>query len=221
MRANIRPALITAVVLAALFAALSVDAVHGDNGSGIPGETRGPANVTGVATRGTSVQATPTLPPPPEPTPVATTPADTDRNIVHLDSLDLPADSGWGRRVVYSKGLQRVWMIEEDGSIYNTHRVSGRMDQPLYGTYAVYSRSPSTCSNVHPDICMRLMVRFAHSFRGDNIGFHEIPAKNGVPLQTEEKLGAPLSGGCVRQSTGDAIVMWNWAQLGTVVVVVP
>lgn len=221
MRAVARPTLLTALVLAVLFAAVAGRAARGEAGSTVPGDPYRPADVTAMASRGTSVQETPTFPPPVETTPAATTPADTDRNIVHLDSLDLPADSGAGRRVVYSKGLQRVWMIEADGSIYDTHRVSGRMDQPAFGTYAVYSRSLSTCSNTHPDICMRWMVRFAHSFRGDNIGMHEIPARHGVPLQTEEKLGAPLSGGCVRQSTGDAILTWNWAQLGTVVVVVP
>jgi lipoprotein-anchoring transpeptidase ErfK/SrfK len=34
-------------------------------------------------------------------------------------------------------------------------------------------------------------------------------------------LGQALSGGCVRQATDDAIVTWNWAQIGTVVWVVP
>jgi hypothetical protein len=94
------------------------------------------------------------------------------------------------------------------------------MDQPNPGTYAVWSRSPTTCASKHPDICMRFMVRFALSRSGDNIGFHEIPRQHGVPLQTEEMLCAPLSGGCVRQATADAILMWDWAQLGTVVVVV-
>jgi lipoprotein-anchoring transpeptidase ErfK/SrfK len=171
------------------------------------------------ANRGTAIQETPTLAPPPAV--LDTTPANADRSIVHVDSLQLPADSGSGRRVVYSKSIQRVWLIEADGTLYNTHRVSGRMDQPNPGTYAVWSRALTTCSNVHRNICMRWMVRFAHSFRGDNIGFHEIPRRDGVPLQTEEQLGAPLSGGCVRQSTDDAILMWNWAQLGTVVVVLP
>jgi lipoprotein-anchoring transpeptidase ErfK/SrfK len=40
-----------------------------------------------------------------------------------------------------------------------------------------------------------------------------------VPLQSESQLGQPLSGGCVRQSTSDAIWTWNWAYLGTKVVV--
>ncbi|MFM2073519.1 MAG: hypothetical protein RLZZ623_3783 [Actinomycetota bacterium] len=165
-----------------------------------------PVEAAGSATRGTAVQVEATFPPPP---------------VVPGDSLELPADSGSGRRVVYSKGAQRVWLLEADDTLYNTHRVSGRMDQPAYGTYAVYSRSPFTCSNAHSNICMRWMVRFAHSFRGDNIGFHEIPKRDGVPMETDAQIGQPLSGGCVRQLTADAIIMWEWAQLGTVVVVVP
>ena len=212
MRAGVRLGMLTGAVALVL---------AGQVAFGAGGSATGPADPAAAATRGTAIQETPTLPPPPAELPPATTPSNVDRNVVRLDWLTLPPDSGEGRRVVYSKNLQRVWMVEEDGTIYNTHRVSGRMDQPLPGTYTVFSRSEFTCSNSHRDICMRWMVRFAHSFRGDNIGFHEIPRQNGVPLQTEEKLGAPLSGGCVRQSTDDAILMWNWAGVGTTVVVVP
>jgi L,D-transpeptidase catalytic domain len=165
-----------------------------------------PAGGGAHATRGTAVQVGETLPPP---------------TVEPGDSLEVPANSGVGRRIVYSKGIQRMWLIEDDGTIYDTHRVSGRADQPNYGTYTVWSRSPTTCSNRHPDICMRWMVRFAKSRRGDNIGFHEIPRRNGVPLQSDDQLGLALSGGCVRQATLDAIIAWDWAQLGTVVVVVP
>ena len=65
------------------------------------------------------------------------------------------------------------------------------------------------------------MVRFAHGGEGGNIGFHEIPFQYGRPVQSISQLGQPLSGGCVRQSTPDAIWMWGWAQLGTKVVVLP
>jgi lipoprotein-anchoring transpeptidase ErfK/SrfK len=155
-----------------------------------------------------AIQVTDTLPPP---TFATTGPG---------DSLEIPAGAGTGRRVVYSKKIMRVWLIEEDGTVFDTHRVSGRTDQPNPGTYAVWSRSPTTCSRLHSNICMRFMVRFAWSFRGDNIGFHEIPRRDGVPMQDVSQLGMSLSGGCVRQSTDDAIIMWNWAQIGTVVVVV-
>jgi len=136
------------------------------------------------------------------------------------DFSALPADSGSGRRVVYSKDRMRVWKVEDDGSVSDTYRVSGRMSQPAPGTYKVFSKSLRTCSNASPDICMRFMVRFAHSFRGDNIGFHEIPVRNGRPLQENDQLGQALSGGCVRQATADSVRMWEWAQIGTTVVVV-
>jgi len=132
----------------------------------------------------------------------------------------LPAGSGEGRRVVYSKVRMRVWRVEADGSVSATYRVSGRITQPSAGTYEVWSRSPFTCAMLHPDICMRYMVRFAFAASGQNIGFHEIPARNGVPLQTADQLGLAQSGGCVRQATADAIEMWEWAQIGTKVVVV-
>jgi lipoprotein-anchoring transpeptidase ErfK/SrfK len=192
-----RPRLVAAVSIATLVVAVPM-AYGQDVDTGAEG--------TGTATRGTAVQVADTQPPP---------------STVAGDSLEIPADSGSGRRIVYSKGIQRIWLIEADGTIFDTHRVSGRMDQPNYGTYAVWSRSEFTCSASHSNICMRWMVRFAHSRRGDNIGFHEIPKRDGVPMQTNDQLGDPLSGGCVRQATEDAMVTWNWAQLGTVVVVVP
>jgi len=132
-----------------------------------------------------------------------------------------PSPDGTGRRVIYSKFWQTVWVVEESGEVVRQYRVSGRYDQPDFGTYYVWSKSMYTCNTVHPDICMRYMVRFAHGPNGGNIGFHEIPVWNGRPLQTNEMLGRALSDGCVRQSTADAMFMWEWAQVGTKVVVVP
>ena len=158
-------------------------------------------------TRGTQAQVTETVPPPPS----TTLP----------DPLALPADSGSGRRIVYSKSAQRVWVVEADETVSKTHLVSGRRtwNQPLPGTYSVFSRSSYTCNIRNPSICWRYMVRFTRGPDGDNIGFHEIPKRNGVPVQTVAQLGTPLSGGCVRQATPDAIVIWDWAPVGTKVVV--
>jgi lipoprotein-anchoring transpeptidase ErfK/SrfK len=147
---------------------------------------------------------TPPLPPPPPPPPPAEA---------------LPANSGSGRRVVYSRPAQRVWAVEADGTVVKTHRVSGRLREPYAGTYQVYSRSMYTYSTENPDVKWRYMVRFAYGPGGGRIGFHEIPTKFGVPLQSEAQLGQPLSGGCVRQRTSDAQWMWDWAGVGTKVVV--
>lgn len=131
----------------------------------------------------------------------------------------VPANSGSGRRIVYSRSQQRIWAVNADGTIAKTHRVSGRRYEPYAGTYYVYSRSLHTYSANDPSVRWRYMVRFAYGPQGGRIGFHEIPNRNGVPLQTREQLGLPLSAGCVRQSTADARWIWDWAPVGTKVVV--
>jgi len=135
------------------------------------------------------------------------------------NTYGLPANSGTGRRVVYSRAQQRVWAVDSSGKVVKTHYVSGRRYEPYAGTYSVYSRSMYTYSADNPDIKFRYMVRFAYGPGGGRIGFHEIPTKFGTPLQSNSQLGQPLSGGCVRQSTSDAQWMWNWAGVGTKVVV--
>ena len=167
-----------------------------------PGAITGPASTPGaLPTRGPKVQLTP---PPPSP-------------------FDPPIDGGNGRRVVYSKSQQTVWAYDENNTIIKMHRVSGRQDprDPLPGTYQVWSRSLRTFSINNPTITWNYMVRFAKGDRDGNIGFHDIPYQYGEPVQTIDQLGQALSGGCVRQAPEDAIWMWNWAQIGTVVVVTP
>jgi lipoprotein-anchoring transpeptidase ErfK/SrfK len=67
---------------------------------------------------------------------------------------------------------------------------------------------------------MRWMVRFTRGSRLP-IGFHDIPrSRSGRPLQTEAQLGTYRSHGCVRQATVDARALYDWAPLGTTVVVV-
>ncbi len=169
-----------------------------------------PARVT--PSRGTAAQVTDTLPPPP-----------TTTTTTEVPSWELPVDSGSGRRVVYSKSRMRVWTVEGDGTVSKTHLVSGRRtwNQPTPGTYSVFSRSRYTCNINNPYVCWRFMVRFTVGPGGDNIGFHEIPTntRTGNKLQSLSQLGQALSGGCVRQAPDDAAYMWDWAPIGTKVVV--
>jgi L,D-transpeptidase catalytic domain len=189
--------------------------IQGDGGAvdaPIVGKLADPADAPAPATRGSSIQETPTLPPPPTEEPTTT---------VQLAPPDtgVPFASGAGRRVVYSKNQMRVWIVDGNNVTVRTYRVSGRFGQPDPGTYQVFSRSTFTCNIDHPNICMRFMVRFAKGPQGDNIGFHEIPKRDGVPVQSDAQLGQALSGGCVRQATADAEYMWAFAGIGTTVVV--
>jgi lipoprotein-anchoring transpeptidase ErfK/SrfK len=135
------------------------------------------------------------------------------------DMRGLPFNSGSGRRVVYSMEQQRVWWVEGDGSVVHTYLVSGRYKTPGEGTYRVFSKSRYTTA-IGGGASMQWMVRFAQG-SGAAIGFHSIPVnRRGQPLQSENELGSYRSHGCVRQSNWNAALLYEWAPVGTQVVVV-
>lgn len=151
----------------------------------------------------------PRKPPPPVPAPVPPTPP----------QAAAPANSGSGKRIVYCVGCQRVWLVESDERVSRTHPVSGRAGVPRKGTYSVFSKSPRAVSG-NGKVTMQNMVRFARG-RTLAIGFHSIPRdKRGRPIQTEAQLGSYRSLGCVRQADVDSAHLWNFAPLGTKVVVI-
>jgi lipoprotein-anchoring transpeptidase ErfK/SrfK len=133
---------------------------------------------------------------------------------------DLPRRSGTGRRVVYSISLQRVWVVGTAGQVQRTYLVSGRLSQPGPGHFHVYSKSRWTSSTVSAET-MQYMVRFTHGARtGTPIGFHSIPRDySGHAAESVTDLGKPLSAGCIRQRLRDALFLWDFAHVGTSVVV--
>ena len=137
------------------------------------------------------------------------------------DAPALPENSGSGRRVVYSRAGQRVWAVDENEVILRSWLVSGsKYDNERPGTHEVYSRSEmSTAWN--GKAWLPQMIRWLRTDIG-HIGFHAIPLhrEDDSPYQTEDELGQRLSGGCQRQANADAAFMWDFAQVGTKVVVV-
>jgi hypothetical protein len=132
----------------------------------------------------------------------------------------LPANSGTGRRIVFAMAAQRVWLVgDEDDDVERTYLVSGSLTDNLHaGTYSVYSKSEDAVG-IDDSGTMKYMVRFAH---GPNaaIGFHDIPVLDGAMVQTRDQLGTPQSHGCIRQLRADAKALWDFAPVGTTVVVV-
>lgn len=135
--------------------------------------------------------------------------------------LAVPARSGEGKRIVYDISAQRVWLVRAAGGVARTYPVSGGRDASLLepGRYEVYSKSRHATAFNHKET-MAFMVRFAHG-RIAPIGFHDIPRDlDGVPVQTRAQLGTQQSAGCIRQARPDAVAMWQFAEVGSRVVVV-
>ena len=150
-----------------------------------------------------------------------TTTTTTTTTPVLVEAAPVPIKSGTGRRIVYANRQQRVWVINADNEVLRTFPVSGMLGQPGNGTFSVFSKSPTSFSPEFAGVTFRFMTRFAIGRNGGNIGFHEIPIRNSKPMQTVDELGAFKGSGCLRSSTKDALFIYQWATLGTKVVVVP
>lgn len=153
----------------------------------------------------------------PVPAPVA---AEAVEAAVEVDP-PVPADSGSGRRIVFSQGQQQVWLVDSDDQVERTYPVSGsRFDNLSPGRYRVQSRTQQATA-FDGSGTMEYFVRFATGY-SEPIGFHSVPRDNdGVLEQTRAQLGTPLSAGCVRQWKPDAIALWDFAPVGTPVTVTP
>ena len=147
--------------------------------------------------------------------------ATTTTETVLVEVAPVPAKSGTGRRIVYANRQQRAWVINANNEVIRTFPVSGMLGQPGKGTFSVFSKSPTSYSPEFAGVTFRFMTRFAIGRNGGNIGFHEIPIRNSKPMQTVDELGAFKGSGCLRSSTQDALFIYQWATLGTKVVVVP
>lgn len=136
-----------------------------------------------------------------------------------VDETALPPGTGHGRRIVFSQSRQRVWLVSSAKHVERTYLVSGSLTDNLDpGTYSVYSRSEQAWG-VDDSGTMRNFVRFTQGDTGAAIGFHDIPIDDGEPVQTVAQLGTPQSHGCIRQRHSDAVALWDFAPLGTTVVV--
>lgn len=136
------------------------------------------------------------------------------------DAPPLPENSGSGKRLVYERISQRVWAVDSEGRIVRSWLVAGsQYNNEIPGVHKVYSKSiQSTAWN--GKAILPKMVRWLKTQKGA-IGFHGIPihVSDGSPYMTEDELGQRLSGGCQRQANLDADFTWEFAEVGTTVVV--
>lgn len=115
--------------------------------------------------------------------------------------------------VVLIRSQQRIRIYDGNGMMLRTFLVSTGKYAPVPGTYRVYSKSPQSRST-NGRVQMKHMVRFTRASSGVAIGFHSvIYNKNGVI--DREKLGQPVSAGCVRSDFPNAKFIYNFAPIGT------
>lgn len=116
-------------------------------------------------------------------------------------------------RAVIELATQRATLFAGDRAVATFLVSSGRNGLTPVGTFRVQSKSSVAWAGSDPSISMKWMTRF-----NGGIGFHGIPVKAGVPLDTP--LGErPVSAGCIRMADADAKRVFDLLPIGATVIV--
>ncbi|MFD7991282.1 hypothetical protein [Streptomyces mexicanus] len=124
-----------------------------------------------------------------------------------------PDDSGTGRRIVYSLGRKRVWLMDERGMPARTFTVWPGTVSPDPGSYAISRRVAATKGS--DGVQIEHILYFAGK-AGVFIAF-----SNAVDGSSPPPVGAGIKTGGVRTGKADGDALWTFASKGTRVVVVP
>ncbi|MBR7832397.1 L,D-transpeptidase [Actinospica durhamensis] len=122
----------------------------------------------------------------------------------------LPANSGSGTRIVYSPSLHRVWLVQ-GSTVSRTMQVVPGTVTPPAGTYPVYAKSPGSTGG--DGVSVVYLVRFDSS-SSTVFGFDAEAGLIGMPPAPKGHTGG------VRMEQTDAQVLYQFAAVGTDVVVV-
>ncbi|WP_282704145.1 hypothetical protein [Streptomyces sp. CC219B] len=124
----------------------------------------------------------------------------------------VPDGSGTGRRIVYSLGQDRVWLVDASDSPRRTFAVWPGTVDPDPGTYTVGTRTedPITGSD---GVRIEHVVYFAVK-SGVNVAF-----SNAVDGSSPPPADGARTGG-IRMTTADGSALWTFGSAGTTVAVV-
>lgn len=120
-----------------------------------------------------------------------------------------------GKAIVIDLSDQQLSYFENGFRIATTDTSTGKpgYETPV-GTYAISSKTDRAYSKTYG-----LYMPYWMSFIGSAYGIHELPEWPGGYKEGADHLGKPVSHGCVRVGVGAAEMLYNWADVGTTVVV--
>jgi len=181
-----------------------------------------PAAATSASSSASTAQPTPSASPVPHVRkPKAPKPATREHKARNVP--DRPLDRHTGKRIVYDKALMTVWLMDKHNEVVGRYPVVGRWDRPVKGTYRIFSKSEHS-SNANSKVTFDHMVRFTYGPDTQSpIGFHSIPRYyDGSRMHPVSSLGLPIAtGGCIRMSDEAAKAVYDFMDVGDLVVVLP
>jgi hypothetical protein len=128
----------------------------------------------------------------------------------------VPGGSGGGKRVVYSLGQQRVWLVEtvkggKGERVVRSFKVAPSSVSPVPNSYAVQSKAASAEGS--DGVQIEHIVRFT-AVNGVTIGFSAAQDGSSPKPDPEQRTGG------IREKRADGRELWEFTEVGTSVVVV-
>ncbi|MCX6761472.1 MAG: L,D-transpeptidase [Candidatus Moranbacteria bacterium] len=105
----------------------------------------------------------------------------------------------------------------ENGTLLDAYLVSSGkrgMGTPI-GTHQIYNKSPRAYSKAYGLYMPNWMAFLADG----KMGIHELPEWPGGYKEGANHLGTPVSHGCIRLGVGPAKIVYDWAEIGTPLIV--
>ena len=140
----------------------------------------------------------------------ASTTKNTGTKTGSTSSTALPANSGSGTRIVYSPSGHRAWLVENT-TVERTMTVVPGTVTPATGSYSVYGKSPGSVGG--DGITVLYVVKF-DSASPTTYGFDAEAGVPGLPPAPTGRTGG------IRMTQLDAQLLYEFASVGTTVVVV-
>ena len=167
---------------------------------------------------------TPTVPPTDTPVPAASEiPIDTSLQLEFVPTASAgnppssPDTSASGKYILVSISQQHLWAYENRQEIYSFVASTGMHNATRAGTFSVLDKIPSAYGATW-NIWMPDWMGIYYAGTLEN-GIHALPIlPNGATLW-EGFLGTPISYGCVVLGSYEAQELYNWADIGTPVVI--
>lgn len=112
-------------------------------------------------------------------------------------------------------GHQKLYQIEGN-TLINTYTVSsGKYSMPTpTGTFSILEKNPKAFSATY-----QVYMPWWMAFIGSKYGLHALPEWPNGAREGESHLGTPVSHGCVRLGDDAAKALYDWAEIGTPLVV--
>jgi len=120
-----------------------------------------------------------------------------------------------GKYIEVDLSQQMLYRIEGN-NLVGSHRVStGKWSMPTpRGEFSINNKTGRAYSSTYD-----LYMPYWMAFIGSEYGIHELPEWADGTKEGQSHLGTPVSHGCVRLGVGDAATVYNWADIGTPVIV--